>query len=185
MKSLFFRDSVFFSRRSTAWSEWVPFRRTLGRRGGAKGSGSRLPVECSPRSRYTAEIRTDNRTALTGLPLPGEQLSLALGKTTLPLFSYPENRLSFISVARPCDRNPSPKHAKDDCPTETSLLVSANVVFPRTRSPFRRPFVKFSPRVGKQKTGDFFPRISHFNFENNLLFESFVSIIAVLFLILG
>lgn len=70
---------------------------------GEKGRGEGQRLETSGRVLASQQIhgrdthRADNRTALTGLPLPGEQLSLALGKTTLPLFSYPENRLSFIS----------------------------------------------------------------------------------------
>lgn len=122
-----------FSRRSSSSAR---VRRTLERRGRAAARDFR------PSARLAADT-LEIRTALTGLPLPGQQLSLALGKTTLPLFSYPENRLSFVSFVRP--RRVQSMRRTSVRPKLSSRLSIIVVAFVSLLS----PPVKFSPRVKK------------------------------------
>lgn len=122
-----------FSRRSSSSAR---VRRTLERRGRAAARDFR------PSARLAADT-LEIRTALTGLPLPGQQLSLALGKTTLPLFSYPENRLSFVSFVRP--RRIQSMRRTSVRPNFSSRLSIIVVAFVSLLS----PPVKFSPRVKK------------------------------------
>lgn len=125
-----------FSRRSSSSAR---VRRTLERRGRAAARDFR------PSARLAADT-LEIRTALTGLPLPGQQLSLALGKTTLPLFSYPENRLSFVSFVRPrriqSMRRTSVRPNLEKRASRLSIIVVAFVSL-------LSPSVKFSPRVKK------------------------------------